>query len=47
MVRRPSQENLPEELDRQDVEERYQSFLEALKKISEKPVRVEYLRDEG
>jgi uncharacterized membrane protein len=32
MIRRSSEENLPEGLDRQDVEKRYQGFLEALKK---------------
>jgi hypothetical protein len=32
MIRRSSKENLPEGLDRQDVEKRYQDFLEALGK---------------
>jgi uncharacterized membrane protein len=32
MIRRSSEENLPEGLDRQDVEQRYQGFQEALKK---------------
>jgi uncharacterized membrane protein len=32
MIRRSSEENLPDGLDRQDVEQRYQGFQEALKK---------------
>jgi hypothetical protein len=36
MIRRSSKENLPEGLDRQDVEKRYQDSLEALKKSTTK-----------
>jgi uncharacterized membrane protein len=40
MVKRSAEENLSEELDRQDVEERYQAFLEALRQQPEKSGRV-------
>lgn len=39
MIRRDGKESLQEELDRQDVEERYQTFLEALQKQPEKAGR--------
>jgi uncharacterized membrane protein len=40
MVKRSAEENLSEELDRQDVEERHQAFLEALRQQPEKSGRV-------